>query len=151
MLFIDVLLRTRKVLSLHKIYSVSALLVLSGTSLNNINALLAFSRRNIKKLYHFLLTDLSDLLIHQSSMLNLLITSGERITNYHFNLGINIFFTFQDFHLGRGGGGCKRLCACTHITSTEPNSLSAGVQGPPKGPGSSRVALMISHATEPYF
>ena len=41
----------------------------------------------------------------------------------------------QDFHWG--GGGCKRLCASTHIMSTEPNSLSAGVQGPLKGPGSS--------------
>ena len=30
-----------------------------------------------------------------------------------------------------GGGGCaKKLCARTHITSAEPNSLSAGVQGP---------------------
>ena len=39
----------------------------------------------------------------------------------------------QDFHLGGGGGGGeggKRLCARTHITSAEPNSLSAGVQGP---------------------
>ena len=34
----------------------------------------------------------------------------------------------QDFHLG--GGGRKRLWASTHITSAEPNSLSAGVQGP---------------------
>ena len=28
-----------------------------------------------------------------------------------------------------GGGGAKGLCARTHITSAEPNSLSAGVQG----------------------
>ena len=27
------------------------------------------------------------------------------------------------------GGGRKRLCASTHITSAELNSLSAGVQG----------------------
>ena len=49
----------------------------------------------------------------------------------------------QDFHLGGGGGG-KRLCARRHITSAEQNSLSAGVQGPLKGPGSSRVVLMLS-------
>ena len=48
----------------------------------------------------------------------------------------------QDFHLG----GRKRSCARTHITSAEPNSLSAGVQGPLKGPGSSRVVLMLSRA-----
>ena len=50
---------------------------------------------------------------------------------------------------GGGGGvgeGCKGLCALTHITSTEPNSLSAGVQGPLKGPGSYRVVLMLSCA-----
>ena len=45
-----------------------------------------------------------------------------------------------------GGGGRKRLCASTHITSAEPNSLSAGVQGPLKGPGCSRVILMLSRA-----
>ena len=50
----------------------------------------------------------------------------------------------QDFHLGGGGG--KRLCARMHITSAEPNSLSAGVQGPLKDPGSSRVVLMFSRA-----
>ena len=37
----------------------------------------------------------------------------------------------------RGGGGTKD-CARTHITSAEPNSL--------KGPGSSRVVLMLSRA-----
>ena len=36
--------------------------------------------------------------------------------------------------------------APTHITSAEPNSLSAGVQGPIKGPGRSGVVLMISRA-----
>ena len=51
----------------------------------------------------------------------------------------------QDFHLGRGGGR-KRFCASTHIMSAEPNSLSAGVQGPLKGPGSSMVILMLSRA-----
>ena len=48
----------------------------------------------------------------------------------------------QDFHLG----GRKMLCASMHITSAEPNSLSAGVQGPLKGLGSSRVVLMSYHA-----
>ena len=38
-----------------------------------------------------------------------------------------------------GGGGRKRLCARTHITSAAPNSLSAVVQGLLKGRGSSRV------------
>ena len=53
----------------------------------------------------------------------------------------------QDFY-GGGGGVRKRLCAriYTHITSAKPNSLSAGVQGPLKGPGSSRVVLMVSRA-----
>ena len=45
----------------------------------------------------------------------------------------------QDFH---GGGGHKRLCVSTYITSAEPNSLLAGVQVPQKGPGRSRVVLM---------
>ena len=34
--------------------------------------------------------------------------------------------------------GRKRLCALTQIASAKPNSLSAGVQGPLKGPGSSK-------------
>ena len=51
------------------------------------------------------------------------------------------------FSFGGGGGGRnKRLCARTHITSAGPNSLSAGVQGLLKGPGSSRVVLMLSRA-----
>ena len=48
-----------------------------------------------------------------------------------------------------GGGGGGRLCARTHITSVEPNSLSAGahiMQGPFECPRSSRVVLMLSHA-----
>ena len=45
-----------------------------------------------------------------------------------------------------GGGGRKRLCASTPITRAEPSLLSAGVQGPLKGPGSSRVVLMLSRA-----
>ena len=45
-----------------------------------------------------------------------------------------------------GGGGRKRLCTRTHITSAEPNLLWAGVQGPLKGPESSRVVLMVSSA-----
>ena len=55
----------------------------------------------------------------------------------HLNQG-----RIQDFHLGAR----KRLYGCTHITSAEPNSLSTGVQGPLKGPGSSRVVLMLSRA-----
>ena len=46
----------------------------------------------------------------------------------------------------RGGGHKRLICARTHITSAEPNSLLAGVQGPLKGPGSSRVVLMLSCA-----
>ena len=44
---INILLRTRRVLSLHKVYGNSALLVLNGTLLNSINALLVLSRRYI--------------------------------------------------------------------------------------------------------
>ena len=40
----DVPLRTRRALSLYKFYGDSALLVLNGASLNNVNALLALSR-----------------------------------------------------------------------------------------------------------
>ena len=56
------------------------------------------------------------------------------------NSAISMQGRIQDFHLGGGGGGGgrKRLCASTHIRSEEPNSLSAGVQGPLKGAGSSR-------------
>ena len=43
MLFKDVPLRTRRALSLYKVYGDSALLVLDGTLLNSINALLALS------------------------------------------------------------------------------------------------------------
>ena len=50
------------------------------------------------------------------------------------------------FSFRGGGGGRKRFCARTHITSAEPNSLSAGVQGPLTGPGSSWVVLMLSRA-----
>ena len=47
---------------------------------------------------------------------------------------------------GGGGGGRKILCARTHITSAEPNSLLAGVQCPLKGPGSFTLVLMFSRA-----
>ena len=48
MLFYDVLLRTRRVLSLYnKVYGDSTLLILNGTSLNGVNALLALSRRYV--------------------------------------------------------------------------------------------------------
>ena len=44
-----------------------------------------------------------------------------------------LFITGADpeFSFGGGGGGRKRLCARTHghVTSAEPNSLSAGLQG----------------------
>ena len=43
-LFNNALLRTRRVLSLYKVYGDSALLVLNGTSLNSINALLVLRR-----------------------------------------------------------------------------------------------------------
>ena len=46
MMFKDVLLRTRRVLSLYKLYGDSALLVLNGKSLNCVNAFLALSQRS---------------------------------------------------------------------------------------------------------
>ena len=39
----DILLRTRRALSLYKVYGNSVLLVLNGTSLSSFNALLALS------------------------------------------------------------------------------------------------------------
>ena len=45
-LFTDVPLKTRRVLLLYKVYGDSALLVLSGTSLNSVYALQALSRRD---------------------------------------------------------------------------------------------------------
>ena len=45
MQFKDVQLRTRRVLSLYKVYGDSPLLVLNGILLNSVNALLALSRR----------------------------------------------------------------------------------------------------------
>ena len=47
MQFKDVPLRTRRVLSLYKLYGDSALLVLNGTVMNRINTLLALSRQYI--------------------------------------------------------------------------------------------------------
>ena len=55
------------------------------------------------------------------------------------NAGADPGFSF------RGGGG-KRLCARMHIRSAKPNSLLARVQGPLKGPGNSRVILMLSRS-----
>ena len=43
MLFKDVPLRARRALLLYKVYADNALLVLRGTSLNSVNALLALS------------------------------------------------------------------------------------------------------------
>ena len=45
MLLNDVPLRTRRVLSLYKVYGNSALLVLNRTSMNSVNTLLALSRQ----------------------------------------------------------------------------------------------------------
>ena len=60
-LFDDVLLRTRRALSLYNVYGNSALLVLNWTLLNSINALLALSRhfpincpKNICALLYFI-------------------------------------------------------------------------------------------------
>ena len=54
-----------------------------------------------------------------------------------------------------GGGGRKRFCARTHITSARPEVPYGRAQGPRKGPGSSRgggggvmLSLVLS---EPYF
>ena len=57
----------------------------------------------------------------------------------------------RNFIWGGGGRGRKRLCAGMHITSAEPNSFSAGVQDPLKGPGSSRVVLKLSRAIWAWF
>ena len=46
MLFNDVLLRTRRALSLYKVYGESGLQVLNGTSLSSINALLVLNSIN---------------------------------------------------------------------------------------------------------
>ena len=48
MLFKDVPLRTRRALLLYKVYCDSALLVLNGTSLDSVNALLALNRTMYK-------------------------------------------------------------------------------------------------------
>ena len=48
-----------------------------------------------------------------------------------------------------GGGGVAQKIMCPHAhyeRGAEPNSLSARVQGAPKGPGSSKVVLMLSRA-----
>ena len=66
----------------------------------------------------------------------------QRFPSVDVYTGVDPGFSFG----GGGGGGRKRLCARTHITSAEPNSLLAGVQGPLKGPGSSGVVLMLSRA-----
>ena len=66
-----------------------------------------------------------------------------------FSLNLRVHNTGADpgfpFRGGGGGGRAQRLCASTH-KHAEPNSLSAGEQGPLKGPGSSRVVLMLSRA-----
>ena len=46
MLSKDIPLRTRRALTLYKVYGDSALLVLNGTLLNSVNALLALSQQN---------------------------------------------------------------------------------------------------------
>ena len=50
------------------------------------------------------------------------------------------------FHMWKPGADPGFSFQHAHTTSVEPNSLSAGVQGPLKGPGSSGVVLMVSRA-----
>ena len=49
MLFKDAPLRTRRMLSMYKVYGTSALLVLNGTLFDSVNTILAFSRRYAAK------------------------------------------------------------------------------------------------------
>ena len=48
----------------------------------------------------------------------------------------------------RGGGGRKRLCARTHITNAEPNSLSAGVRARLRDPEAlgCNLSLIFKHS-----
>ena len=55
------------------------------------------------------------------------------------------------FSFGGGGGRKKIMFPHAMITSAEPNSLSAGVQDPLKGPGSSKVVFMLSRAIRALF
>ena len=57
-------------------------------------------------------------------------TMGEMSLVKRLLAGVDPGFFFFFFFLG-GGGGRKRLCARTHVTSAEPNSLSEGVHAGP--------------------
>ena len=64
---------------------------------------------------------------------------------YHFPL---VQVRIQDFHLGGGGGGGAQKIMCQHAHYERGTKLTFG-RGPGpiyKGPGSSRVVLMLSHA-----
>ena len=50
------------------------------------------------------------------------------------------------FSFGGGGGGANDYMRERSLQARNPKSLSAGVQGPLKGPGSSRGFLMLSSA-----
>ena len=68
---------------------------------------------------------------------------GEETFNLLITRQVLVCYMFQgriqDFH----GGGGKKLYVRTHITSVEPDSLSAGAHGSLKGPGSARVVLTL--------
>ena len=49
----------------------------------------------------------------------------------------------QDFHLGGGGGGAKGYVSTRTLRARNHTSLSAGVKGPLKGQGNSRVVLIV--------
>ena len=57
----------------------------------------------------------------------------------------------QDFHWGGGGGEQKSMCANAHLERKGPKSFTAGVQGPFKGPWSSRGFWCYLVLFEPYF
>ena len=94
MLFKDVLLRTRRALSLYILYGDSGLLNLNGTSLNSVNALLVLSVNALLALSrkYILLSPLSQEMthvlvlkwfIHFSSRLNLLVVTP-KMSNFIF-------------------------------------------------------------------
>ena len=49
----------------------------------------------------------------------------------------------QDFHLGGGGEGAKDYMRNRTLRARNPKSLSAGIQGPLKGPGGSSVFFNV--------
>ena len=50
-----------------------------------------------------------------------------------------------------GGGGSKDYVRARTSQTQSPKSFSAGVKGPLKGPGSSRILLCSLVLSEPYF